>query len=122
MMGASWRDLALAATLALACGAPAMAHAVIKQSSPAEGAVLAASPKHITLTFNEKVEGMFTAATVSNAAGATVSKKKAMIDPADEATVRLPLPPLASGKYTVKWHAVGSDGHRRTGQIRFSIQ
>lgn len=122
MIGASWRGLALAAALTLACGPQAMAHAVIKHASPAEGAVLAVAPQEASITFNEKVEAMFTSATLKNAAGATVSKTKAVIDPADAATVRLPLPALASGKYTIHWKTVGSDGHRRTGEIRFSVK
>jgi hypothetical protein len=122
MMRLPWRDLAVAAALALACSARAMAHAMIKQSSPAQDAVLAGAPKEVTLTFNEKVEAMFTSAKVVNAAGSAVSKSKAVVDPADGATVRLPLPALAAGKYTVKWQAVGSDGHRRNGEIRFSVK
>ncbi|MES2900343.1 MAG: copper homeostasis periplasmic binding protein CopC [Pseudomonadota bacterium] len=119
---ASWRSTFPAALLAFACAGQAMAHAVIKTSVPAQGAVLAAAPKEVTISFNEKVEAMFTSASVKNAAGATVSTHKAAIDPADPTMLRLPLPALSAGQYTVKWHAVGSDGHRRNGEIRFSVK
>lgn len=105
-----------------AMGSPAaMAHAVIKQSVPAHGARLAVAPTEVTITFNEKVEKMFTSATLKTAAGATIATGKAMIDPANPAMLRLPLPALQPGAYVVKWNAVGRDGHRRTGDIGFSV-
>lgn len=108
--------------LAALSASSALAHAVVKQSVPAQGAILAAAPKEVRITFNEKVEKMFTAATLKNAAGATVGTAKAALDPADPATLRLPLPALKAGKYSVHWSAVGGDGHRRTGELRFTIK
>lgn len=107
--------------LAALSASSALAHAVVKQSVPAQGAVLRAAPPEVRITFNEKVEKMFTTATVKNAAGATVSSARAALDPADPSTLRLPLPALKAGKYSVHWTAVGGDGHRRTGQLRFTI-
>ncbi len=98
-----------------------MAHAVIKQSVPANGATLAVAPKEVTITFNEKVEKMFTSAVLKTAAGATIATDKATIDAANPAVVRLALPALPSGAYVVKWTAVGRDGHRRTGDIGFTV-
>ncbi len=122
MIMPAWRSTLSATVLALAASGHAMAHAVIKQSVPAQGAVLASSPKKVTIAFNEKVEPMFTSASVSTAAGVKVSQEKASIDPADPTVLQLPLPTLARGQYLVKWHAVGGDGHRRHGEIRFSVQ
>lgn len=102
--------------------ASALAHAVVKQSVPSSGAILAAAPGEVRITFNEKVEKMFTTATLKNAAGATVGTAKAALDPADPSTLRLPLPVLKAGKYSVHWTAVGGDGHRRTGELRFTIK
>lgn len=113
------RALILAA--AAACSSAAMAHAVIKQSTPANGARLAVAPKEVTITFNEKVEKMFTSAVLKTAAGATVATGKATVDPANPAVVRLALPALQAGAYVVKWTAVGHDGHRRTGDIGFTV-
>ena len=112
---------ALCLLVAALCSPAAMAHAVIKQSVPAHGARLAVAPKEVTITFNEKVEKMFTSATLTTAAGATVATAKATLDPANPAMLRLPLPVLQSGAYVVKWVAVGRDGHRRTGDIGFTV-
>jgi len=111
----------LGAVLLAACTSAALAHAVVRQSSPAQGAVLNASPKEISITFNEKVEKLFTSATLKDAAGVKVSVAKAKIDVADPSTLRLAVPVLKPGKYVVSWTAVGHDGHRLTGTIGFSV-
>lgn len=115
------KQIATAALLVLASGG-ALAHALVTSSSPAQGAVLSAGPKEITITFNEKVEKLFSNATLKNAAGVKMGSAKARVDPANPALLRLPVPALVPGKYVVKWTAVGSDGHRRTGDIGFSVK
>lgn len=112
---------ALCLVAAAVFSSAAMAHAAIKQSVPAQGARLAVAPKEVVITFNEKVEKMFTSATLKTAAGATVATARATLDPADPAILRLPLPALQPGAYVVKWTAVGHDGHRRTGDLGFTI-
>ena len=106
---------------AVSVGSAAMAHAVVKHAEPAQGARLAAAPKEAVITFNEKVEKMFTSATLKTGAGAAIATAKARVDPADPTTLRLALPALQSGAYVVKWTAVGHDGHRLSGTIGFSI-
>ena len=112
------RTLLLAATC---FSSSAMAHAVVKHSEPAQGARLAAAPKEAVITFNEKVEKMFTTATLKTGAGAAIASAKASVDPADPTTLRLPLPALKSGAYVVTWVAVGHDGHRLSGTIGFAV-
>jgi methionine-rich copper-binding protein CopC len=99
----------------------AMAHAVVRQSSPAHGARLREAPKEVVIVFNESVEKMFTNATLRNQIGATVPTMKATIDPDNPAKLHLAMPPLAPGAYVVRWTAVGQDGHRRTGDVGFTI-
>lgn len=76
----------------------------------------------MTITFNEKLEKLFSNANVIDAAGAMVSTSKARINPANPAMLRLAVPPLKAGNYTVRWTAVGHDGHRLTGNILFSVR
>lgn len=115
------KHMGAAALLALA-STGAMAHALVTKSSPGQGAVLDAAPQEVTITFNEKVEKLFSTATLTNAAGATLSTAKAKVDAANPALLRLAVPALGPGQYVVKWTAVGSDGHRRSGDIGFSIK
>ncbi len=117
-----WR---LGAACLLSCAAlltgPAQGHAVIKQSVPANGAVVAA-PREVTITFNEKLEKLFTSATLHHAGGAVVTTPKATLDPANPSVLRLAAPALKPGRYVVKWTAVGRDGHRLAGKIDFTVR
>lgn len=112
---------ALLATAALASPF-ASAHASLKSSDPQAGATLAAAPKEIALTFNEKVEEAFSSITLSTGDGKPVTVGKARVDTANPAILHLDLPALAAGAYTVKWAVAGHDGHRRTGEYQFSVK
>lgn len=110
----------------LACAAivsqGASAHAVVKESAPAAGATLAQSPKEIAITFNEKVEAAFSSVSVKDASGKDVASGKGRVDIANPAVLRVGLPALGAGGYIVKWAAVGHDGHRRTGEFKFTVK
>jgi len=110
------------AAAALLLSLPASAHAVVKQSVPANGAVLDAAPAQVEITFNEKVEKLFSTVTLKTAAGKTVTTEKASVAPANPKMLMLPVPVLTSGKYIAHWTAVGHDGHRLSGDISFSIK
>lgn len=115
---------AVAAVMAAATlAAPAAsAHAVLKNSSPAAGANLPAAPKQIALTFNEKVEQAFSSVAIVDSQGKDVTTEKAQVDATDPALVRLNLPTLPAGTYTVKWAVAGHDGHRRKGDFKFAVK
>lgn len=119
-----WRRLAGAGLLLAAAltAQGALAHAVIKHAVPAAGATLMQSPKEIAITFNEKVEAAFSSVTLKDAAGKDVASAKGNVDAANPAILRLALPALTPGAYQVKWVAVGNDGHRRTGDYKFTVK
>lgn len=102
--------------------AGASAHAMLKLPVPAAGSTVAHSPKEVAITFNEKVEAAFSAVSVKDASGKDVASGKASVDTVNPAILRVALPSLASGAYLVKWAAVGHDGHRRTGEFRFTVK
>lgn len=116
----------LIATVAMAAAALASplaaAHATLKSATPAAGATLDAAPREITLTFNEKIEEAFSTVTVADAAGKQVALGKAKVDAADPAIVRLEVPALTAGAYTVSWAVAGKDGHRRKGDFKFTVK
>jgi methionine-rich copper-binding protein CopC len=115
--------LVLAATLAAGAlfSSQALAHASLTAAEPAAGATVAA-PKEIALTFNEKVEAAFSSITLVDAGGKPVALGKAKVDGANPAVLRLSLPALAPGAYTVGWAAAGRDGHRRKGEFTFTVK
>jgi methionine-rich copper-binding protein CopC len=100
----------------------AAAHAKLTGSEPAAGATVSTPPKELALTFNEKIEESFSSVTVKDAGGKDVANGKAHVDAANPAILRLDVPVLAPGAYTVKWVAVGHDGHRRNGDFTFTVK
>lgn len=100
----------------------ASAHAKLTWSDPKADAALLAAPKEIALTFNEKIEQSFSSMTVIDSEGKSVNEEKAKVDVANPAVLRLPLAQVHTGTYTVKWAVAGHDGHRRTGDFKFSVK
>ncbi len=108
--------------LAMCVAAPLVfAHATVKQSIPATGAVLDKAPPQIVLTFNEKVEPAFSSIEVKEFSGKVVPGTS-HVDPADPVVLRHDLPALGAGAYQVSWVAVGPDGHRRKGSFSFTVK
>lgn len=118
------RTLIVAAAMAAATLVSpfASAHATLKSSNPEAGATLAAAPKDITLTFNEKIEEAFSTITIADGQGKEVTAGKAKVDTTNPAILRLDVPALAAGSYTVTWAVAGHDGHRRKGDFKFTVK
>jgi copper resistance protein C len=122
-MKALYAIVAAAAVAAATLASPsASAHAGLKGSSPEAGASLAAPPREIALTFNEKIEQAFSSITVADGQGKEVTAEKAKVDGANPAVLRLEVPALAAGTYTVTWAVAGHDGHRRKGDFKFTVK
>lgn len=98
------------------------AHAVLQRATPAKNAEVAGAPKEIALRFNEKLEAAFSNIKLTDDAGKPVPTGKAALDAADPSVMKLTLPPLAPGRYTVQFTAVGQDGHRRKGSYSFTMK
>ncbi|HEX5779539.1 MAG TPA: copper resistance protein CopC [Xanthobacteraceae bacterium] len=106
----------LAVLLAAFASSGAMAHAVLVASEPADGAILAAPPARLTLTFNEPVaplvlrlirpDGTEQAAAVKQA-GATLE-----VSPSGE---------IRDGTHLLSWRVVSADGHPIGGTVVFSV-
>jgi methionine-rich copper-binding protein CopC len=122
-MKALYNIIAATAFAAAALTAPlAQAHAILKSSNPAAGVTVDAAPKEIALTFNEKVEQAFSNITLADGAGKEVVTGKAKVDEANPAILRLVVPSLPAGTYTVTWAVAGHDGHRRKGDFKFTVK
>ncbi len=122
-MKALYNTIAAACLATAAMASPlALAHATLKNASPAAGASVDAPPKEIALTFNEKIEQAFSSITVADGAGKEIAAGKARVDADNPAIVRLALPALTAGTYTVNWAVAGHDGHRRKGDFKFTVK
>jgi methionine-rich copper-binding protein CopC len=114
--------LAFTAASAILMAHSAFAHAVLKESSPAAGAMLASQPGEIRLRFNEALEAPFSKVTLLDRQGHAVNKATATVAPEQPDTMLLVLPALPSGSYQVQWSTMTHDGHRTKGQFGFQVK
>ena len=111
------RVLAWSAPMMLAVASVASAHAHLKQSSPAQGAVVSTAPAQIVLTFSEPA--LVTSLSIQH--DANQPEKLGPLPKAADVTVTVPTPGLTPGKYVVTWRAISDDKHITSGQVRFTI-
>jgi len=108
-----------AALAALVAPAAASAHARLLETRPANGAVVARSPRAVEVVFDDTVRVGAGNAAVANATRASVEQGAAT---ARGRILTIPLRPgLGHGDYSVRWSIVAEDGHRERGVIAFAV-
>ncbi len=112
---------ATGAALALLGAASAFAHAQLRSATPAAGSSVQTAPAEVVVNFSEALEGAFSSLAVHDAAGNRVDKADSHLDQNDKTTIRVSLPPLQQGVYTVDWRAVSADTHRVNGSFIFRV-
>ena len=112
---------AAAAALSLSGAAAAFAHAHLVRATPTEGGTVKSAPNEVVLKFNERLEPAFSSAVIRDSVGKQVDKADAHVDKADRTVVRVSLPPLDPGVYTVEWKAMSSDTHKINGNFTFRV-
>src|ERR1043166_494629 len=98
------------------------AHALLRTSTPADGAQLSKSPSTVVLTFTENPDASLSTVHVVDQNGNNVEKGKTRAVPghADELTVDVG--ELPNGVYTVNWRTVSRvDGHVTAGAFAFGV-
>jgi methionine-rich copper-binding protein CopC len=118
-----WRFVfRLGATIAIGImPAMALSHAFLSQAVPLVGGTVPVPPKEIRLTFTEALEPHFSGIELTTAEGQGIASGPAIVDPANDKQLVLPLPPLAPGTYRVHWHVVSVDTHRTEGEYNFTV-
>ncbi|WP_309500441.1 copper resistance CopC/CopD family protein [Streptomyces shenzhenensis] len=112
----------LLAALLLASATPAAAHAALRGSDPADGAVLKSSPRSLTLTFTESVGLLDDSFRVYDPTNHRVTTGEAEHGPAGSDTARITFPKkLGTGTFTVAWRIVSADSHPISGALTFSV-
>jgi copper resistance protein C len=111
---------ALAAAL-LAVAQLASAHAYPKVQQPGPGAKVDA-PHEVVIEFTEALEPTFSSMVVTTESGTQVTTHKSTIDLDDNRHMRVSLPTLQAGVYTVQWKAFAADGHRTQGHYNFTVK
>jgi copper transport protein len=123
----SRRAVLLVAVLALAgvgvLASPADAHVLLERSYPAAGASLPRAPDVMLLYFTEAPEPSLSTVLLLDSSGQTVTAVgKPTPAPGNARELRVRLPRLADGVYTVNWRTVSKvDGHVTGGSFAFGI-
>lgn len=95
------------------------AHANLSQAIPAPNTVLTTSPIELSIWFTEPIEAQFSQLRLFNANGQQVDNQDVLVN---DNLMRVTLPTLAEGIYTVAWQNVSTvDGHPAEGSYLFSI-
>jgi len=116
---------AAAVILALLCSlaalSPALAHAELVRSDPADGAALAKPPRQVRLWFSEALAPGVSQARVLDVGGQAVAGVALQFDRTDPSLLMLALPPLPDGQYTIAYSIVSADdGHASSGRLTFT--
>jgi copper transport protein len=114
--------VAVAASAVMAFAVSAAAHSALLRSEPADGARLERAPQEVVLVFSERPDPDLSRVTVFDGTGQEVDHELPSADAEDAATLRVSLPSLDDGVYTVSWQALSSvDGHVTTGAFAFAV-
>lgn len=106
----------------MASSGQALAHAHLKTQMPAADTVVSASPTALSLGFSEGLEIGLSGVTLKAADGQAITTGVAALAPDNDKQISVPLKAaLATGKYTVEWHALSKDGHTSRGSYQFTV-
>lgn len=101
-------------------GSAAFAHAALESATPEPDARLAKSPPWLELVFSERIDAKAAVLRVLDAGGRTAADGPAEPS-AGGRGVRIPLPDLEDGVYTVSYRIVSADGHPVSGAYVFTV-
>jgi copper transport protein len=105
---------------ALVAPANAFAHASVRSTFPTYRERLENAPRAVKLTFDQGVKAFPDAIVVRSATGRVLSGAAHTLAQ-DTHTIVVPLRALPKGAYTVRWHALSSDGHTVSGVWTFGV-
>ena len=115
-MAARWAILA-GALLLVAGSAPA--HSLLLESSPAAGSVVVASPRELSLRFNNRIEKKLSTIRLLDERGGVRPLAMLADGPADRLTATVPS--LDPGAWRVEWRVLSTDGHVVSGSFSFRV-
>ncbi len=113
------RAFVAVALLALALPGAAFAHASVRATQPSYRERLDRAPRTVWVRFDQGVKALPNSIVVQSASGTVVSGVART--GADPHVMSTRLRSLPRGAYTVRWHAVSSDGHVVSGVWTFGV-
>lgn len=115
------RALVLAAALLALAAGLADAHAKLARSDPPAASTLRGTPPEVKLWFTESLEPTFSGAHLLDGERRRVDGAAARVDAVDAALLRMSVPALTPGRYTVVYRVVSVDSHVTAGELTFRI-
>jgi len=110
----------LGTALLLTAAGPALAHADLVATSPAQGDTLARAPSGVQLTFSEAVSAEYAFASVT--VGGVLGPPLEVVQGADPQTVVVDVDELrAAGRWRTDFRVTSVDGHTIEGQVDFQV-
>lgn len=106
------------AGFAMALSGMALAHSENQSTTPADGAVLDASPEVLAMTFDEPMR--LTLVLLTDADGAEIEVQRTD-DMAPVTEFEASPAEMGPGAYTLQWRGLSSDGHPMDGSFSFQI-
>ena len=116
------RGLFLALVAWVLCVGLALAHSGLQRAEPPVESTLKRSPKELKLYFSERLEPAYSRARVEDGQGARVDRDDSRVDRSNPLLLRVPLPPLGPGTYTVIWRVLSVDSHITEGRFTFRVE
>ncbi len=113
--------LALLVAIILLLPQAAFAHAMPEAEEPKVGSTVTSPPQQAAIRFDAPIEALFSKLDVLDSNGQSEADGAPQVN-ADTRTLAVPLKPLSSGEYTVKWSVVAKDGHRTEGSYTFTVR
>ena len=107
----------MAATLLIV--APAFAHAVLLESSPALKSAVSGPDVPVKLRFNVRIDALRSRLTLIRPDGSAQALEINKQTPPD--TLLAEAAGLAAGAYRLRWQVLASDGHITRGEIPFTV-
>ena len=101
---------------------PALAHATLLQTTPADGSVVADGPAEVTLTFDQGVSTAPGAVKVLAPDGSRVDTGTSALRDGGRLLAESLHPDLPPGTYTILWRVISADTHTVFGAQTFSVR
>ena len=111
----------LLAGWALSAGV-ALGHSGLQRAEPPVESTLKRPPEEIKLYFSERLVAAYSTVRVEDGQGARVDRDDSRVDRSNPRLMRVTLPPLAPGIYTVIWRVLSVDSHITEGRFTLRIE
>jgi methionine-rich copper-binding protein CopC len=113
--------LLLAISVAIVPASPAATHSLLLGSTPAPDAVVTASPRHVRLRFNNRIETRLSRVRLVDERGLVAAAPIAPADSPAPESLQAAVPPLTPGVWRVEWQVFSTDGHVVSGSYAFRL-